>query len=165
MSDDVVVPFDKPKNRYYTRASHQSKETDLISFRAGTTEVRKMDEIAASRVEPELKTRSDIINDAIHTWLNHFLEEHSEDLPSLHDRFQLEHIQHLYDSRQADLDLILKTTDQAIREDNSGVLRPILYNAMRLLNELTNDPFASPKQQNDLNNQIKIIQRKMGVQP
>ena len=124
-----------------------------------------MDEIVASRDESELKTRSDILNDAIHEWLAKFLEEHSERFPTMKDRFELEHIKHLYDSRQRDLELIINSTDQAVREDNSGVLRPILYNAVRLMNELKNDPYGSPKQIKDLQVQIERVQREMGVKP
>lgn len=163
MADDVVVPFDRAKSRYYTRASAQSRETDPITFRASSSEIRKIDEIVASRIEPELKTRSDVINDALHRWLENFFAEHSDDMPGLADRFRLEHIKHLYDSRQQDIDLLKETLDQAVRENNQGVLQPILYNAMRLKNELEKDPFASPKHIGDVKDLVKTTQQRMGV--
>lgn len=160
---DNLIPFDKPKSRRHTRAANQSKETDLISFRASTAEVRKMDEIAASRIDPALKTRSDIINDAIHQWLDKFFEENPDGLPMIADRFRLEHLNFLAESRETDLHLIQESTDRALEESNQGMLQPILLNAMRLKNEIENDPYGSPKQKKELVTVIQKIQRAMGV--
>ena len=53
----------------YTKAQVKHGQTDLIQCRADAFHVRRVDEIVASRIDPTLKTRSDVMQDALAMWL------------------------------------------------------------------------------------------------
>jgi hypothetical protein len=53
----------------YTKKEVKRGETEQIQCRADMFNVRRIDEIIAARIEPEIKTRSDVLNDAISLWL------------------------------------------------------------------------------------------------
>jgi hypothetical protein len=58
-----------PRQRY-TKTEVKRGETERIQCRADAFNVRRIDEIVASRIEPTLKTRSDVLNDALSLWLD-----------------------------------------------------------------------------------------------
>jgi hypothetical protein len=53
----------------YTKDQVKRGETERVQCRADAFKVRRIDEIVAARIEPELGTRSDVLNDAIDLWL------------------------------------------------------------------------------------------------
>src|SRR5580692_3851340 len=127
MTPDNVISFDKARNRRYTRPSGK-QESGRVSFRGSTTDLRKIDEIVASRVDPELKTRSDVINDALHTWVQVFLDEFGDEFPRMVDTLRLEHINHLAESREKDFEIIRDALNLAVKEGNEKLLSPISFN-------------------------------------
>jgi Arc/MetJ-type ribon-helix-helix transcriptional regulator len=57
------------KRQRYTKSDVHRGQTELIQCRADSFHVRRIDEIVASRIDAVLKTRSDVIQDAIALWL------------------------------------------------------------------------------------------------
>lgn len=53
----------------YTKSAVARGQTELIQCRADAFHVRRVDEIVASRIDPTLKTRSDVVQDALALWL------------------------------------------------------------------------------------------------
>lgn len=59
---------DQSRQRY-TKNDVKRGQTDVIQCRADSFHVRRVDEIVASRIDPSLKTRSDVLQDALAMWL------------------------------------------------------------------------------------------------
>lgn len=53
----------------YTKSEVKRGETERIQCRADAFQIRRIDEIVASRIDPSFKTRSDVLQDAIAMWL------------------------------------------------------------------------------------------------
>jgi hypothetical protein len=53
----------------YTKSDVKRGNTEVIQCRADAFHVRRVDEIVASRIDPNLKTRSDVMQDALAMWL------------------------------------------------------------------------------------------------
>ena len=158
----TVVPFDRGKKRRITRATASSKlEFDLISFRLPADTLRKMDELVASRFDPELKTRSDCLNDAVHCWMEKILEENSDAVPRLHDSFILGRHRWLYDSRQADIEEMKEMLRRARVENNEPLMQVILFSAYRLKSELDEDHYGSPVQREQCVDFIQTLKKEM----
>jgi hypothetical protein len=142
-----AIPFDKNRKRRFTRATSGSKsEFDMVSFRAPAEVLRKIDEILAARVDPDLRTRSDVMNDALHSWLSTFVTENPDLVPAVTDRFQLDRIEWLFQARERDIQTMAESIRRAAKERNLGLFSIIMYNLMRFKNELENDNIASTAQ-------------------
>lgn len=151
MTDDVVVPFDKARKRRFTKGTAaKDAEFEMVSFRAPNTELRRVEEIVAARVDPDLKTRSDVLCDALHSWLDNFFKEHGDEIPSVKDRFVLEHINWIKNSRSADLTFIRSSLKEAVEESNRPLLGVVLFNIMRFQTDVQNDPYGSPTQRSEI---------------
>src|SRR5271154_4617611 len=61
--------FQKLSGERQRFVSQSKAASEVVSFRADSFHVRRVDEILAARIDPELKTRSDIMQDALHLWL------------------------------------------------------------------------------------------------
>lgn len=59
---------DQSRQRY-TKSDVKRGQTEVIQCRADSFQVRRVDEIVASRIDPVLKTRSDVLQDALAMWL------------------------------------------------------------------------------------------------
>jgi hypothetical protein len=150
MTDAVVVPFDKPRKRRFTKGTaDKNTEFEMVSFRAPAHELRRASEIAESRIDPDLLTRSDILNDALHWWLQTFFEEHGEEIPKVKDRFLLDNIDRMEEARTKDLEQIRRMFEKAAREANRPLLGVIYFNIHRFITELETDPYASPVQKSE----------------
>lgn len=159
MTDEVVVPFDKARKRRYTKAT-ASKDEEFVttSLRVPARDLQRMDEICAARVDSALKTKSDIINDAIHTWMEVFFSEHGGDLPRLNDRFILDNVARIRDARAKDLETITVALEEATREGNRPLLGVVFFNIVRFQSEVSADDLSSPaqkKQADDLAEKTK----------
>lgn len=53
----------------YTKGDVKRGQTEVVQCRADAFHVRRIDEIVASRIDPSLKTRSDVLQDALAMWL------------------------------------------------------------------------------------------------
>lgn len=63
----------------YTAASIRKGEAgEPVSFRPNAFHTRRIDEILAARIDPELRTRSDILHDALHLWLQTWDEQYPD---------------------------------------------------------------------------------------
>jgi hypothetical protein len=156
------IPFDKARKRRFTRATSGSKgDFDLVSFRAPSDLLRKVDEIIAARCDPELRTRSDLMNDALHSWMSTFLDENPDLVPAVHDRFMLDRIEWLYASREHDLTTMHDSIRRADRERNLGLFHVILFNLMRFKAELEQDDVASPDQMKRCQEMITEVNKEM----
>ena len=120
-----------------------------------------MDEIVAARSDPQLKTRSDVLNDAVHSWLETFFTEHGDELPRLTDQFVLEQYNWLHSARARDLEMIQENFTQASQENNTALFAIILYSAYRVKADLENDPYGSPVQKTECAKLIEAITTKM----
>ena len=147
MVEDNLIPFDRARKRRFTKAT-AGKDEDFVmtSLRIPSRHLRKLDEICALRVEEYLKTKADCINDAINTWLETFLDEHGEELRGMKNLFQLEDVGRIRDARDRDLELIANNLKISSEEGNRPLLSSVLANAMRVITEITNDPYGSPQQ-------------------
>jgi hypothetical protein len=62
--------LDDSENRQrYTKSDVRRGQTEFIQCRADSFHVRRIDEIVASRIDPTLKTKSDVLQDALAMWL------------------------------------------------------------------------------------------------
>ena len=111
--------------------------------------------------DPQLKTRSDVLNDAVHSWLETFFTEHGDELPRLSDQFALEQYNWLHTARAIDLEMIKENFSQAVTEKNIALFTVILYNAYRLKADLEHDPYGSPVQKIECDKLIETITTKM----
>jgi len=159
---DEVIPFDKPRRRSYTKDTSRTPDgdTDVLSFRAPKTIIRRLDELVQSGSDIDLKTKSDALNDALFRWLEWYLEEHQADVPGIHDRFVLDRIGFYFTARERELEMMKSTYDRATRESNDGLFNALFYNLMRFKNELEADPIASPAQLGECNAMIEKIQKR-----
>lgn len=62
--DDADIPRQR-----YTKSDVKRGQTELLQCRADAFHVRRIDEIVASRLEANFKTRSDVVQDAVAMWL------------------------------------------------------------------------------------------------
>jgi hypothetical protein len=150
MVDGNLIPIDRAKKRRYTKATAGANEEFVMtSLRLPSRHLRKLDEICAMRVETDLKTKSDCINDALNTWIEMFLQEHGDELSGMKNLFQLEDVGRIRESRQKDLELIESNLEIGAREGHRSLLGSVVANVMRFLTEVKNDSFGSPQQIKD----------------
>lgn len=73
MTDSGFSPWmledTEAKRDRYTKSDVRRGNTEVIQCRADAFHVRRVDEIVASRIDPALKTRSDVMQDALAMWL------------------------------------------------------------------------------------------------
>jgi hypothetical protein len=146
MPEETVVPFDKGRKRRFTKKTAGSQDYDVLSFRAPVGEIRRVDEILGSGTDPELRTRSDVMNDALHWWLEQYLDEHSQEVPRTHDLFVMDHQKWILSHRQEEITTMTEMLEQAIRDGHHSMLNIILFNGYRLKSELEQDQYGSPAQ-------------------
>lgn len=68
MSNASDWGLDVPHDRY-TKSEVKRGDTEHINCRINSFHVRRIDELLAARFEPNFKTRTDVIQDAIVMWL------------------------------------------------------------------------------------------------
>lgn len=106
----------------YTKAEVKRGEVEFIGCKAKAIHVRRIAEIVESRVEPELKTKSDVLQDALVMWLEDWDRRHPDftDEHSLRAQDELDRMQQLTIARKT---IIAKAKGQldALREDGDIV--------------------------------------------
>jgi hypothetical protein len=158
---DFSIPFDQPRPRRYTTKGQNRSETDVISCRAPSLLLRQIDEIIASKVEPDLKTKSDVLNDAIKSWLERFYNDHPGELQALKDRFDFSLMKWTYENREADLDEMREWLEVAKKDRNLPLLHVVLLNAHRFKTDLAADGLGSPAHLMQCESVIKDVNETM----
>lgn len=76
--DDVFADVPEKTRRRYTSKDIKRGESETVSFRCDYRIIGRMQKIIEQRLDADLETRSDILNDAIHLWLTTWDEEHPD---------------------------------------------------------------------------------------
>lgn len=86
----------------YTKASIKRGETERVQCRADAFLVRRIDEIVASRIDEDFKTRSDILQDAISMWVDDWDNRHPDGMQGqLHYQSELARLERATENRSA----------------------------------------------------------------
>lgn len=140
MTEDNIIHINKGR-RFTTRAKVPRGESEFVGFRCATNRIRQMDEIVASRFFTEIKTRSDILQDAVVMWIDKYYEDNPE-APGMV----------MWDVSKRDLSRTMRDTDfaqaekiilRAIREDDRQLLMSLLP-ALHKIRILFDQEEASP---------------------
>ena len=114
-----VVPITRGR-RFTTRATVPRGESEFVGFRCAIKRIRQMDEIVASRFFPEIKTRSDILQDAVVMWIDKYYEENPQ-APG-HLKWQMTRIELNRTMRDADYEQAERMIRRGIHEKDHTLL-------------------------------------------
>lgn len=106
---------DPRKRTPYKRIQERKGDSTPVACRCDSFIVRRMDEILATQ-DPDYKTRSDIVQDALALWLEKWDEDHPEMVTALSYQFKVEQMGRRRAARSAFLE-VAKTELEGLRED------------------------------------------------
>lgn len=100
--------FDNPNSRErFTQAPRG--QTEQFNFRAYSNNLRVLDEIIHSGIDPRLKTKSDCLQDALALWIQDWTQNYSDGLGGRTlQMLKLEYLRNIRESR----DRFLERTDE-----------------------------------------------------
>lgn len=76
---DFAYLFDMGDDNDRERFTNQKKgQTEQAQFRVASMNVRRIEEICASKIDPRIKTKSDAYQDAVALWLEDFYNNHAD---------------------------------------------------------------------------------------
>jgi hypothetical protein len=127
----TIHPFQKPGRRRVTARSFESKETHHLQFRCEGQMSRRINEIIALQIDPELRTRSDVLHDAVALWLDSFFLEHPN-LEPQKNSWDLQKHNAFRILREVELSEMRLTLDRAKKETDKYIVTKLFTNAHKL---------------------------------
>ena len=125
-----VTPITAGKSGFSTRARVPRGESDLISFRCATKSIRQMDEIVATRDEPDLRTRSDILQTAVIEWIDRYYESHPNGRGKASWTLQMVALRR--ERRDLELDHAVREASRARNEEDQSFLQMLLPHSVKM---------------------------------
>jgi hypothetical protein len=145
----------KPR-RYATRNQVARGESDFVGFRCSLASIRQMDEIVASRVEEELQTRSDVLQDAVVKWIDDFYKTHPGG--SGRTAWTLYRSRALRERRESDLKTLVEEIEIAGNDHHVTQLNHLLVECHRM-KSLFDSEEASPREKKDLQHALDRLKQ------
>ena len=130
------------KRTRYTQS--KSQQTEHISFRAPLSIIREIDEIVAGRYDEFLRTRSDVLNDAVALWLETWFTEHPDKLVTEAREFFLSKRRMERERRDSYIQLLEDELEKAIKDKDAKYLRELFIEVARYRGEA--EAHCSPAQ-------------------
>ena len=152
------VPGGK-KIRRLPRKDAKGDRTLSVSFRCDSHVLRQIDEIVASRFDYEIKTRTDVLNDAASAWVEENMAAYIEAGNRDHLHWDFYVIKRNRDRRAEELDVMAEEMNHHDRNDNLSSLRQLRMDLTRLLNEINQDEYGDNSQKKEVKIMLESIQR------
>jgi hypothetical protein len=122
-----VIPIRKARRRRVTARTTKRDSTEHWQFRVDSKFADEINQILASQADPDLKTRSDVLHDAVALWLDEWADEHAD--TSLARHWRLERRLYARDYRDAYLDRTANALDRAVNEHDDELVKEIFIDA------------------------------------
>jgi hypothetical protein len=122
-----VLPFRKARRRRVTARTTKRDSTEHLQFRLDSKLSDEINQIVASQVDADLKTRSDVLHDAVAFWLDEWTDEHPN--TSIARRWRLERRLHARECRDAYLEVTTFGLERACKEHDDDLVREIFIDA------------------------------------
>lgn len=148
MADEITpITAGRKARRFTIPKTTKTDLTDHVNFRADTKTIRAIDEMVASRFDPELKTRSDVLNDAIFAWVQNNMPAFLQVTGGRDkEHFGMYARKWIREQRDAELQTMQEEIHIAEAARNISALRKHFIEAYQFLNELNADEDAHPPQ-------------------
>jgi hypothetical protein len=162
MAEKITPITGAPKRQLTTRAKVPRGESEFVGFRCAISRIRKMDEIVASRFYSEIKTRSDILQDAVVMWIDQYYEDNPT-APGKGD-WDLTRMEIARAVRDSRLEQAERVARRAQDEDDRKTMLKTLPNLHRLRMQFEAED-ASPTEMKRLRHLITQLEAKMTDAP
>ena len=151
------TPIRPAKRVRYTKAAiPRGAETEPISVRADVKIVRQIDEILAAQLEVDLRTRSDVFQDALAQWLSTWYDDHPDKFQSQRDEWELERKSYARTRRDEKLEQLRSQVTRAKMESDQDHLKYLLSVAVKL--RITfNEQRCSPKEKSEIDSLVSDL--------
>lgn len=134
--------LDSPHQRYFRKEGNKS-ETESFTGRFSSFHLRRIEEIIHTRIEPDFKTKTDIVQDAISMWLEDWDQRHPDGVGGEYtSSSQLDIIQAQSDRRANYLDKAKKTLDTVASDKDIAGLKAVVVSFVKYLEESHAAPAA-----------------------
>jgi hypothetical protein len=122
-----VIPIRKARRRRVTARTTKRDSSEHLQFRLDSKLSDEINQIVASQADPDLKTRSDILHDAVAFWLDEWTDEHPN--TSIARRWRLERRLHARACRDTYLEVTTFGLRRACDEHDDNLVKEIYIDA------------------------------------
>lgn len=145
--------------RYFKREGNKS-ETESFTGRISSFHLRRIEEIIHTRIEPDFKTKTDVVQDAISMWLEDWDLRHPDGVGGEYtSSSQLDIIQAASDRRANYMAKAEKTLDTVSHDKDIAGLKAVVVSFVKYREESQSAPVAY---QADLDGLIAKARRLLG---